>query len=409
MHIIMAGIDHSKATIEHRQQFSFTKGATKQAITLIKNMEGVEGCLLLSTCNRTELWISGDSAPHPYELLCTLKNLPPEDDRDLFVVREGREAVEHLLYLVCGFDSKIFGEDQIISQVRESLLEARNCKSSDAVIEKLFQVALSAGKKIKTKVHIARANPSAATAMIDVLKEKCLPMEGVNCLVIGNGQMGRLAAKELRDTGAKVSMTQRKHIHGNELQEVYEEDGINFIPYEDRLANIGAKKVIVSATMSPHYTLQKDEVSELLLEGEYYLFDFAVPRDIDTEIGKLPGVFLFDTDTLGLVETEEERVNYLKEAETILVETRAELEGWFSFREHVPTIQNIVELVSQDTSQRLYSVTSKEKIEAIEVENAVKKATSKLIYGLKETLPKELWQKCIDSLHQAASKDTLKH
>lgn len=410
MRMMMAGIDHSKATIEDRQQFSFTKEAVKEALTRMKNRDGVEGCLLLSTCNRTELWISGDRAPNPYELLCSLKGLPAEAYSPLFVIREGKDAVDHLLDMTCGFDSKIFGEDQIISQVREALFQARACKSSDSVIEKLFQGALSAAKKVKTKIHIERANPSVATAMMEILKEKGLEMEGTHCLVIGNGQMGRLAARELRAKGAKVFMTQRKHMHREERQEVYQEGGIIFIPYEDRLVNLWDKKVIVSATMSPHYTLRGEDATKFLSNnGEHYLFDLAVPRDIDVEIGKIPGVWLLDTDTLGVVETEEEKNNYKREAGAILAETREALERSFSFREHVPIIEDIVTLVSDDTSQRLWNTPHKEKIEALEVEHAVKKATGKLIYGLKDTLPKELWQKCISSLHEAALKDTLKH
>ncbi len=153
MEIRMAGIDHQNASIQQREAFAFTKAQARRAMERWKQIGKLEGCLLLSTCNRTELWISaGGQDIDPFSVLCEEKGMDPERFRSLAVNRQGREAVTHLLQLSCGLKSRIYGENQILSQIREALELSRECGCDDMVIEKLFQTAISAGKRVKTQV-----------------------------------------------------------------------------------------------------------------------------------------------------------------------------------------------------------------------------------------------------------------
>ncbi|MBE6033613.1 MAG: glutamyl-tRNA reductase [Clostridiales bacterium] len=431
MRIRMVGIDHSKASLEYREAFSFTKAGIKEAINEIKQRFHVKGCILLSTCNRTELWISqcnnGElNMVSPYDMLCQIKQIDTSLYKEYFVERDDKQAVDHLLQVVCGFDSKIFGEDQIISQVREALQMSRECGCADVILEKVFQTALSAGKKVKTEVRMTKVNRSTASDTINKLKSALGDLKGVSCLVIGNGQMGKLVVNMLVSCGASVSMTLRRKLHGRDEQESIVPDKCRMVPYDDRILQIKGKKVIISATLSPHFTLRLEDVKDYFKEPypnlsgdwagdqKYYLFDLAVPRDIDPEIGKLPYVELFDIDSMNNEEAQEENAEQVRLAMSILEEYQRELEKWFEFRHHVPKIQEIVELVSEDAVQRLVSKTpefqhriSGNSVGA--VEDAVKKAASKLIYGLREQLPQELWSQCLEALHKSADRETLKH
>lgn len=437
MHVEMVGIDHNKASLDYREAFSFTKAGVKEAVEEIKKRFQVKGCILLSTCNRTELWISRCDSKKlnrvsPYDMLCLIKNIGRGDYEEYFTEREDGEAVDHLLNMVCGFDSKIFGEDQIISQVREALQISRECGSADMCLEKVFQTALAAGKKVKTEIHMSNVSRSAAKDMIDILEERIGSVKGVECLVIGNGQMGKLVVNTMLAHGGRVSMTLRRKFHGRDEQESLMPKNCKMIPYDDRISEFGKNTVIVSATLSPHYTLKFEELEYILTKDgrdKFYLFDLAVPRDIDPRIGQCDNVELFDIDSMNSGGTGEENREQIDMALRILDEYKEELSKWFEFRSYVPRIKEIVQLVSEDTMQRFASrkesALSKSRRstsrgteqgmkeidpeEAEAVENSVRKATAKLIYGLREQLPPKLWGQCLEALHKSAEKETLKH
>ncbi|MBN7771904.1 glutamyl-tRNA reductase [Clostridium aminobutyricum] len=422
MNIRMVGIDHNMAPLSCREAFSFTKVGCQEAVQIIGEQSGVKGCVLISTCNRTELWISGygqwggtHREMDPYELLCRLKGLDLTTYKDYFVMRENREAINHLLQLTCGFDSKIFGEDQIISQIREALQLSRQKGCTDTALEKLFQTALSAGKKVKTEVQISRISRTSANQMLTILKSKFENLNGIKCLIIGNGQMGRLIANTLLTHGAEVSMTLRRPRHCMEEQRSVIPEGCRMISYDNRIQEISEHKVIVSATMSPHHTLKLEEARECLGQQSYYMFDFAVPRDIDPRIGELENVEIYDIDSMGVSDLRELNGEGMELAFQILQEYQEELIKWFEFRKHVGKIQGIVERVVEDTVERFSYNT--EKLESNcpisdineVVEESVQKSIGKILYGLKETLPQDIWNECINGLHKAAMKETLKH
>ncbi len=199
--IKMAGIEHSKVSLEERELFAFSSHACISAMRCLKEMYFIS-CVLLSTCNRTELWVSYEQAEDskelvcsPFKMLCGLKQISMERFQDLVMEREGEEAVMHLFRLSCGMQSKVFGEDQILTQVKNALSLARESETVDSVLERLFQTAITAGKKVKTEIHFTK-DTSVVEIMIkklyQLIEEQSL--KGTSCLVIGNGEMGRLAA-----------------------------------------------------------------------------------------------------------------------------------------------------------------------------------------------------------------------
>lgn len=427
LHVKMVGIDHNKASIEYRERFSFTKSGAAEAMRLLKERYPIDGCVILSTCNRTELWISAGSDLSPYRMLCALKEADDSQYKGLFIEREGEVAARHLLELACGLDSRIFGEDQIISQVREAVILARKNHCTDMVLEKVFQTAIGAAKKVKSQVRLAAADGSTALQVLSLLKDQLGELRGVTCFMIGNGKMGQLVCNTLLAQGAAVKMTLRKTMHGCRPTESAVPEGCIMIPYEDRLRELASSKVVISATRSPHYTLKKSEVEGHLNREPSIWIDLAVPRDIEPEIGSIEGINLFDIDHL---EKEEGRAgngngcgnrnkcgsgNGREEAMEILMDYMDGLKNWFAFRERVPGIQNIVRMSAEDVSKRLdhpidtieLPEAEKDKIRA-EIERAVERSVGKLLFGLKDTLSSSLWKECLDAVYEAASKDTLK-
>ena len=141
MGISMIGIDYNKAPVDIRALFSFTRKGAAEAMIRLKKEEKVAGCIILSTCNRTELWISGNlSEEEFYIFLCKEKGLDPDQYARYFTWRSGEDAVKHLFLLTSGLKSQILAEDQIITQVKEALTMARDEYCTDGVLEVLFRI-----------------------------------------------------------------------------------------------------------------------------------------------------------------------------------------------------------------------------------------------------------------------------
>ena len=158
MSISMIGIDYSRASVDIRAQFSFTKKNAVTALEHLKQESGILGGVLLSTCNRMELWASTqeDWQGSLYDFLCREKEKEPEAYRQYFVERTGEAAAEHLFYLTSGLKSQILAEDQIITQVKDALALSREAYCTDNVLEVLFRKAVTGAKRVKTEVTFSR-------------------------------------------------------------------------------------------------------------------------------------------------------------------------------------------------------------------------------------------------------------
>ena len=163
----MIGIDYKKASVDVRAQFSFTKKNTVAALENLKKEPGILGCIILSTCNRMEIWASTgeDWKGSLYEFLCREKEKDPDEFRQYFVSRKEEEAVEHLFYLTSGLKSQILAEDQIITQVKDALALSREAYCTDNVLEVLFRMAVTAAKKVKTQVSFSSYRTSGKSGI----------------------------------------------------------------------------------------------------------------------------------------------------------------------------------------------------------------------------------------------------
>lgn len=290
----MSGLEHSLAPISLREKLSFTHQQTGEMARKIQALSQVSGCVLISTCNRTELYLSCHEAQDPGQLLCQAAGVDYTLYRDAFVTLSEKDAVRHLMEVAAGIRSRIFGEDQIISQVRNAIAIAREAGTTDAVLETLFRYAVSAGKEVRTKVRLTSVPTSAASMATALLREKLGTLNGKKALVIGNGEMGRLAATLLQQEGCQVWVTLRTYRHG----ETIVPSGCGVVPYDQRHHHIEGCCILLSATTSPHYTITVDQLSQLS-SLPTIMVDLAIPRDIQPEVGQLPGVSLYNIDDLG--------------------------------------------------------------------------------------------------------------
>ncbi|MCI8549825.1 MAG: glutamyl-tRNA reductase [Lachnospiraceae bacterium] len=408
MKIKMAGIDYQKAPVQVRERFSMTASMVERALRESRQTEGVTGCVIISTCNRTEYWISGEEDAFEgldaVALLCKEKELEVSDYTEYFTKREGREAVHYLMELSCGLKSQIFGDDQIITQVKRAVDAAREQGALDSVLETLFRTAITGAKKVKSRVLLTNVDRSVASAMGELLEREKIPVSGKRCLVIGNGEIGRLAAAELVRAGGEVFMTLRQY----KAKEAVIPAGCRVIDYSGRYEALSQMDLVVSATVSPHYTLSAERTAQYLKDGKKTFIDLAIPRDIEPEIKDMPGVRLFDMDSFDLLKSEGD-LRQTALADEILRKYELEYEQWYEFRQYVPVVKKISKLAGEDTAARLkkqlkqYSLKREEQeMVSQAIAQAAARVVAKLCYGLREEMEPQEWGPCLEGLLRSA-------
>ena len=380
MSISMIGIDHSMAPIDIRALFAFTRKNAGEAMEKIKEQPGINGCIILSTCNRLEVWASVDEETEIslYEELCRLKKIQNREYEKYFIKREGHDAVEHLFYLASGLKSQILGEDQILTQVKDALGIAREHFTTDGALEVLFRMAVTAGKKIKTEVPFSHGNPSVIHQAIQMLEKQGYSVKEKVCMVIGNGEMGKVAAQTLMESGADVTVTVRQYRSGM----VSIPFGCKRINYGERMEYLPKCDLVVSATASPNFTLREELFEDLELEKTIVLIDLAVPRDIEPEVGRFEGVTLYDMESFITDEKPAELQELLEAAGKIVREQMDEFFKWLEGKNLIPRIQEIKENAVNDFNLRIMKPLKNTHMEEQEKEkllSAVDRAMEKVV------------------------------
>lgn len=384
MNIIMSGLEHNTAPLSLREKLSFTKQQTAEAVQKIRAFPHVSGCVLISTCNRTELYLSCTKDLNPGELLCQAVGADYAPYQDFFATRSGNDAVQHVMEVAAGLRSRIWGEDQIISQVKEAIAIAREAGAADPVLETLFRSAVSAGKEVRTKVKLNAVPTSAASMAVDLLKEKLGELRNKKALVIGNGEMGRLAASLLQQSGCRVCVTLRTYRHGQTIVP----PGCGVVPYDERFAHLGGCDILLSATTSPHYTVTVEQLSALSAVPAV-LIDLAIPRDIQPEVALMPGVTLYNIDDLG---SHLENRTVPQQVTDILQAQMENFTRWLNYKDCMTSVESLKQAIVNRilTAKELNDGLTEAEI----IELSVNKTVDLLVTGLAERITAENLTKC---------------
>lgn len=383
MQIKMIGIDHTKAPLQYREKVAFSNTRIIEFLNSLKKEENILSCVVLSTCNRTEIWVSyKENLINEIDyILCKFKNINLDEYKKYFVYRKDKEAVEHLFMVTSGLKSKILGEDQIITQVKNAVELSRENDFLDTKLDILFRNAITASKKIKTQIKFSKASFSVIDSVINKLQSLNICIKNKNCLVIGNGEMGRLASEIFIKNGANVTMTLRQHHKGNVVIPV----GVNIINFSERVKVLPQFDIIVSTTSTNRYMLQYEEVSKIMLKEKVFFIDLAVPRDIDEKIFNIKGVNGFNIDDFEIEENELDNINESIEKAKIILNYYVEnFYKWYFNKDLINNIFNLSQKISDDIILRINKLVDNNTIEF--VEKASKKSIEKLIFCLRDNM-----------------------
>ena len=380
----MTGLEHGKAPVELRERLSFTRQQTAETVRDVRAFPDVSGCVLISTCNRTELYLSSAGGEEPGRLLCRAAGVEYAPFEGAFFTLSGEDASRHLMEVAAGLRSRIWGEDQIISQVRQAIAIAREAGTADALLETLFRSAVAAGKEVRTRVRLTSVPASAAGTAVELLRDVFGDLVHRRAVVIGNGEMGRLAASLLQRAGCETSVTLRTYRHG----ETIVPPGCGVVPYEERMRHIDGCDILISATTSPHYTVTAEQMASLEHPPRAAV-DLAIPRDIQPEVGELSGVSLYNIDDLGSVA---EHRTIPPAVEEILRAQMDNFSRWMNYRDCMTSVESLKQALVNRllTSPELAGEASPEEV----VELAVGKTVDLLVSGLAGHITPDSLQHC---------------
>ena len=314
-------ISHKTAASGERQKFYIPGETAGDFLKKVRAAAGVEQCVLLSTCNRTELYVQGEENRFPglEETLADFSGSESEQIRNLARRYQGRKALRHLFRVVCGMESMVLGEDEILGQTRDAYMSAKEAGNTGFELNSAFQAALACAKRVKTETMISKTAVSVATLAASEVAR--LPLSHKTVLLMGSsGQMGSIILKNLlSQKNVRIIATVRSH-NGICLSGGGQ---VTHVDYQERYAALEEADAVISATASPHYTLTAGRVQKAIRSWKERLFlDISMPPDLDVQIGKLAHCRLVALDDVkGLArENNRRKQQAFADAEEILEE-----------------------------------------------------------------------------------------
>jgi glutamyl-tRNA reductase len=293
MKIVVLGLNHKSAPIEIREKLAFDATQTIKALRELKNRFREAEFVLLSTCNRVELYCASTisqevTAEHLAEFLSDFHNIPIEKFQESLYAYENEDSVRHLLTVASSLDSMVVGEAQIIAQVKESYQLACTAKSTGKILNRLFHYAFATSKKIYTTTSISTGRVSVAGVAVELAMQLFADISSAKVVVIGAGEMGELLVQHLLHVGCKnITVVNRSYERGKNMAERY---GISVEKWEE-IENqlIGANIAIASAAVQD-YLFRKAAFNKIMnsRRGRTLLvIDIAVPRNFEPSINKM--------------------------------------------------------------------------------------------------------------------------
>ncbi len=314
-------ISHKTAKSMERQRCFIPKERTEDFLREIMALDGVEQCVVLSTCNRTEIYVQGEGNRFKglEAVMAEASSSDGEWIRSLARRYQGRKALGHLFRVVCGMESMVIGEDEILGQARDAYMYAKEAGYTGYELNSVFQAALTCAKRVKTQTMISKTSVSVATLAANEIFR--LPVQHKTVLLMGSsGQMGGIILKDLlSQENIRIITTVRSH--NGRYQSL--DPRVENVDYRNRYDYLEEADAVVSATSSPHYTLTAGRVREAVGTPKARLFlDISMPPDLDAEIAAIENCRLVSLDDINRLAEENNRLKQqaIMDAEEILSE-----------------------------------------------------------------------------------------
>jgi glutamyl-tRNA reductase len=313
--LLCLGLNHRTTPVELRERLAFAESKQPEAAQQIKSLPGFAESVVLSTCNRVELYSAASqedaaqalAALHEY--LLNHFDLTPEQRRAVTCYQLSQaDAARHLFRVVSGLDSMVLGETEIFGQAKAASGVALKAGATGGTLNKLFQRAFSVGKKVRNETTIQRGSTSVGSVAVELAEKIFGDLRECHVLLIGAGEMSRTCAQSLMSRGAKsIIISNRSHDRAVELAA---EMGGKAMRFEDWESIIHDTDIIISSTSAPHFVVKPELVEPAMRRRhgrQLFIIDIAVPRDVDPRVNDIEEVYLYDVDALQAIADEGRR------------------------------------------------------------------------------------------------------
>ena len=413
--IAILSINHQKAPVAIREKVAFAQGELVPAISALLTFKEIKGCVIFSTCNRSEIYVSHDSKNIRDVLIKFLASSHGIDYLSLqeyVSYYEANEAVQHICNVACGLESLVLGEPQIFGQLKDAYQLSKNEKALDKILEKLFQHVFKTAKKVRTDTNIGSSPVSVAYCAVKLSEKIFTNLSNQTVLLIGAGEMIELSAQHLSKRGVKKMIFANRTIENAQPIAIkYEAEAISLKSLSE---NLHRADIVISSTAAPIPIIGKGLIETVLHQRKHkpmLLIDLAIPRDIEPEANQLEDIFLYSVDDLQQIANNnlEERLKEKVLAKEIINEKSVDFIEWANNIPNEEIIKNHRRQANLLKDELLQIALRKLKLGSnpdLVVEELADKLTNKLLHKALESLKNPNNSKT-DS-HKVVEKDTTK-
>ncbi len=402
MGIVVVGLSHKTAPIEVREKLNFPENTLPDALRKLMTYEGVRESLIMSTCNRVEIYASvQDSAKgidRIKQFISDYHGLSREALEQSLYVYPDAQGVRHTFRVASSLDSMVVGEAQILGQLKDSFDIALKTKTTSTIMNKLIKKAISVAKRVRTETRLAEGAVSISTAAVELAKKIFGDLVGKTVMLLGAGEMAELAAQHLLGNGVKnIMVANRTFERAEDLAKEFKGDAIRFEHFPDSLVMVD---ILICATGAPNYVVRREMVSRALKERRHkpiFLIDISNPRNIDPDVDKVDNVYLYDIDDLQSkvdVNTEGRAKEAARAEELVTLEVETYLQ-WERALDAVPTIV--------DLREKVEDVRKRELDKALGSLNGISEDQKRTVEAMSQAIVNKLLHAPLVVLKQAAS------
>jgi glutamyl-tRNA reductase len=346
--LLLVGVDHRCAPLDLRERVAYAGADAEDVLVRLVADSSIEEALLLSTCNRTEVYLRHRHEQDAFQRgLATvfLGRAPEISEEGRFYVKRGGEAARHLLAVACGLESMVLGEPEILGQVKQAAALAEALGSSGAILRRCARCAASAGRRVRSETAIGEGAVSFGYAAVELARSIFTSLEQCTILLLGAGETAVGVARSLVERGAQELVVANR---GVERAEAFAREfaSATLIPFEARHGALDRADLVVAATSAPEPVLRREDVELAMRHRKsrpLLIVDLGVPRDVEPSAGELGNVFLHDVDSLEqLIErTLRRRRDEVPKATRIVEEELERLRVWYDGLEAEPVVAQL--------------------------------------------------------------------
>ncbi|WP_302133688.1 glutamyl-tRNA reductase [uncultured Dialister sp.] len=302
MQLVVLGLNHKTVSVDIREQFAISEESARSGLRHLDEQEGIEEAVVLSTCNRTEIYavLKDSSARKTLEQFFLALSGNSEAKKEYFFYFEGEACIRHLFEVASGLDSMVIGESQILNQIKTAYTMALAEKATKTILNTLFHRAITTGKRVRTETRISYSAVSVSYAAVKLAEKILGGLDDRTAMVFGAGEAAELLVKNLQGKGLKNVKVANRHMDKAEAL-LAKTIGGEAVPFKSALSHADDVDIIVTATGASQYIVKAWDVRNLMMRRNtrpLVAIDIAVPCDIEPEVGDIRNVTLYNLDDL---------------------------------------------------------------------------------------------------------------